>query len=68
MGLTVIVAISPSILTLIPIQPFLAIKQSYDCDCVFFFASHGMGCMDVNDTVHTVRLRFNLRPIHTLQL
>ena len=29
-----------------------------ECDCVFF-TSHGMGCMDVNDTVHTVRLRFD---------
>ena len=33
--------------------------------CDFFsvrlhcFASHGMDCMDVNDTVHTVRLRFD---------
>ena len=24
-----------------------------------FVTSHGMGCMEVNDTVHTVRLRFN---------
>ena len=23
-----------------------------------FFTSHGVGCMDVNDTVHTVRVRF----------
>ena len=28
------------------------------CDCVFF-TSHGMDCMDVSDTVHTVRLRFD---------
>ena len=26
-----------------------------ECDCVFF-TTHGMGCMDVNDTVHIVRL------------
>ena len=25
-----------------------------DCDCVFL--SHAMGCVDVNDTVQTVRL------------
>ena len=26
-----------------------------------FCASHGIGCMDVNDTVHTVGLRFDLK-------
>ena len=28
-----------------------------DCDCVFSFVSHGMECMDVNNSVQTVRLR-----------
>ena len=27
-----------------------------ECNCVFY-TSHGMGCTDVNDTVHTVRLQ-----------
>ena len=31
-----------------------------ECDCVFFI-SHGMGLMDVNYTVHTVRLQFDLK-------
>ena len=26
-----------------------------------FYTSHGMGCMDVNDTVHTVKLQFDLK-------
>ena len=26
-----------------------------------FYTSHGMGCMDVNDTVQTVRLQFDLK-------
>ena len=26
---------------------------------IAFFTSHGMGCMDVNDTIHSVRLRFD---------
>ena len=26
-----------------------------------FFTLHGTGCMDVNDTVHTVRLRFDFK-------
>ena len=40
---------------------FVSHITSIKCLRLHFYTSHGMGSMDVNDTVHTVRLRFDLK-------